>query len=142
VSGFETGNSQGIVSRGKQFGSILRGHGAPVPNAGVLGDIYIDVDTWHLFEKRDVQGLDPWGHYLFTVPSTYRAHLNYFGTTAPPSDLGALNDYYMQLGGYPNYGLNNIVIYGPKGSGGWGSGASVVVTVNTLYTAEDEFAVT
>jgi hypothetical protein len=136
MSGFDTGTSQGLVSTSKQLGSILRGHGAPVPQAGVLGDIYIDVDTWQLFEKRQSEGLDPWGHYLFVVPETYQSTLNFFGTTIPPNDLGNVGDYYLQYRGYANYGINPA-IYGPKQASGWpenGSGPDTVIADGTGST--------
>lgn len=123
MSGFEAGNSQGAIGRAKQFGSILRGFGPPVPSFGVAGDIYVDVTTFQLFERRLTEGTDPWGHYLFVIPPTYQSTLKYFGTAPPPNDLGVPGDYYMQWGGFPNYGISPLV-YGPRQTFGWPENAS------------------
>lgn len=123
MSGFESGNSQGIRTTGKQSGAILRGFGPPVPGTGDLGDVYIDVTTYQLFEKRNNGadgGVDPWGHYLFVVPVAFQAGLKYFGAVPPSNSIGAAGDYYLQWGGYPNYGMSPI-IYGPKTWTGWAS---------------------
>ena len=133
MSGFDTGNSQGIISRGKQFGPILKGFGPPSPQAGDLGDLYVDVGTWQLFAKREDDGLDPWGHYLFVVPMAYQNTLSFFGSTPPTNDLGNTGDFYLQWGGYPNYGLYPT-IYGPKLWTGWpssGVGSTVVIAPGT-----------
>lgn len=133
MSGFDSGNSQSIAPNGKQFGSILRGYGPPVPGMGVGGDVYIDVLTFQLFEKRNKEGLDPWGHYLFVVPALYQTSLKWFGTAPPTNDLGVVGDYYLQWGGYPNYGMNPV-IFGPKQWTGWpenGDGPGTVIAVGT-----------
>lgn len=134
----------GLYFQVKQFGSILRGNGPPVPQAGVVGDLYLDVQTWQLFNKRspDSAGdVDPWGHYLFVVPSTYRATLKWFTTSPPTADTGVNGDYCLLWGGYPNYGLQPSV-YGPKAAGAWPSSpVAVGVALNPLYTAEDSHVV-
>jgi len=135
MSGFEAGNSQGIISRNKRFGTILRGYGPPVPGAGVLNDIYIDVLTFQLFEKRNPETLDPWGHYFFIVPLRFQQTLRFFGTSGPPDSLGSFGDYYMQHSGYPNYGMNPL-IYGPRQQNGWPENAtgpiSLVISGNAI----------
>lgn len=122
MSGFDNGTLQGgIFFQTKQFGSILRGFGPPVPQAGVVGDVYIDVQTWNLFEKRSAAAgdeLDPWGHYLFVVPALYRATLKWFSTSAPADDIGVAGDYCLLWGGYTNYGLQPS-IFGPKQATSW-----------------------
>jgi hypothetical protein len=122
----------------------LRGSGPPVPQAGAIGDLYIDTLLWTLYTKRsdDAGGsTDPWGHYLFAVPSTYQAQLKWFGTFAPTSDIGVNGDYYMLWAGYGNYGLQPL-IYGPKAAGAWpGSASQQSVTLNPLYTAEDAHSI-
>jgi hypothetical protein len=133
MSGFETGNSQGIRSTAQQYGKVLRGYGPPAPTAGVNGALYIDVLTWQLFQRREEIGLDPWGHYLFTVPALYQPSLNYFGTSAPSDDLGVVGDYYLQFAGWPNYGMS-MIVYGPKQWSGWpenGDGPGVVIAAGT-----------
>jgi hypothetical protein len=133
MSGFDNGSLFGGISHQvKQHGSILRGYGPPVPQAGVVGDLYIDVVSWQLFEKRSPDSggdVDPWGHYLFVVPGLYRNSLKFFGESAPTNDLGVVGDYYMLWGGYPNYGLQPA-IFGPKQWSGWpsnGDGPGTVI---------------
>ena len=141
MSGFDNGTLQGgVFAQTKQLGSVLRGFGPPVPQAGVVGDLYLDVQTWNLYTKRspDAGGdVDPWGHYIFVVPLTYRAQLKWFLSSAPTNDIGVNGDYAVLWGGYPNYGLQPL-IFGPKAAGAWpASPVAVAVTLNPLYTAED-----
>lgn len=141
MAGFDNGTLQsGIFAQAKQFGSILRGFGPPVPQAGVVGDLYLDVQTWELYTKRstDASGdVDPWGHYLFIVPVTYQATLKWFLPSAPTSDIGVNGDYCLLWGGYPNYGLQPS-IFGPKSAGAWPANpVAIAIILNTLYTAED-----
>lgn len=119
MSGFDNGTAQGgIAAQAKQFGSILRGYGPPVPQAGVVGDLYLDVQTWFLYEKRNVNALDPWGHHLFAVPEDYQDSLKWFSAFPPSNGFGADGDYCLAWGGYNNYGLQPSV-YGPKADGCW-----------------------
>jgi hypothetical protein len=124
----------------KQFGSVLRGFGPPAEQAGVVGDLYIDVQTFQLFNKRspDAGGdLDPWGHYLFVVPVTYQARLKWFSAYPPTKDVGIDGDYALLWGGFPNYGLQPS-IFGPKAAGAWPANpVAVPVILNPLYTAKD-----
>jgi hypothetical protein len=145
MSGFDNGTIQGgVFFQAKQLGSVLRGFGPPVPQAGVVGDLYIDVQTWQLFNKRSPDAsadVDPWGHYLFVVPVTYQARLKWFSSSPPTKDTGIDGDYCLLWGGYPNYGLQPS-IYGPKAAGAWpASPVAVPVTLNALYTAEDSHGV-
>lgn len=135
MSGFDNGTLQGgIYFQAKQFGSILRGFGPPVPQAGLVGDLYLDVQLWQLYSKRsDDSGgdVDPWGHYMFGVPSTYRTTLKWFSTAAPSDDIGVIGDYCMLWGGYQNYGMQPS-IYGPKQATGWpenGNGPDLTIAV-------------
>lgn len=135
MSGFDNGTMQGgVFFQAKQFGSILRGFGPPVPQAGVIGDLYIDVQTWFLYNKRSAaagDGIDPWGHYLFQVPPAYRAQLKWFNSYAPGDDVGVTNDYCMLWAGWTNYGMQPS-IYGPKQASGWpesGNGGVVPIAV-------------
>lgn len=141
MSGFDNGTLQGgVFFQAKQFGSILRGFGPPVPQAGVVGDLFIDVQAWQLYTKRSTDSagdVDAWGHYLFVVPSTYQTRLKWFVSSAPTNDIGIDGDYALLWGGYPNYGMQPL-IFGPKAAGAWPSSpTAVAVTLNTLYTAED-----
>ena len=133
MAGFDNGTAQsGIFSQVKQFGPILRGFGPPVPQAGVVGDVYIDTQTWFLYTKRspDAGGdVDPWGHYLFQVPAAYRTALKWFTVSQPTDDIGLTGDYALLWGGYSNYGLQPS-IYGPKQLTGWpenGNGPNVPI---------------
>jgi hypothetical protein len=117
MSGFSTSRCS-IDNIAKQYGSILRGYGPPVPKAGVIGDLYIDVLTFNLFEKRCTNSLDDWGHCLFTVPPSYKNTLKWFGSGRPDDKLGLAGDYFMQWAGYDNYGMQ-LTIFGPKLITGW-----------------------
>lgn len=138
MSGFDNGTQQqGVFAQAKQFGAILRGLGPPVPQAGVMGDVYIDEQTFQLFAKRTAGSADPWGNYLFAVADTYQAGLKWFMSSAPVDDIGADGDYALLWGGYPNYGLQPS-IYGPKAAGVWPSSpVDVAVELNLLYSAEN-----
>ena len=119
MSGFDTGTTQGgVFFQAKQFGSILRGFGPPVPQAGVVGDVYIDTQTWFLYNKRAMNNTDPWGHYLFQVPLAYRTSLKFFSTSAPGDDIGVPGDYCLLWAGWANYGMQPS-IYGPKQATSW-----------------------
>lgn len=130
MSGFDNGSIQsGVFAQAKQLGAILRGFGPPVPQAGVLGDLYIDVQTWFLYNKRSQSGdADPWGHYLFQVPLTYRTALKWFSSSAPTNDIGVAGDYCMLWGGWANYGMQPS-IYGPKQAAGWPENGDAGITV-------------
>ena len=119
MSGFDQGTSQGgVFAQTKQFGSILRGSGPPVPGAGVVGDLYIDVQTWFLYEKRSAEGIDPWGHYLFAVPAQYQSGLNWFSSSLPTNNFGANGDYCLLWAGFNNCGLQPSFC-GPNVNGCW-----------------------
>lgn len=133
MSGFDNGSLQGgIFFQTKQFGSILRGFGPPVPQAGVVGDLYIDVQTWFLYNKRSAAAgddVDPWGHYLFQIPTQYRTTLKWFNAYAPGNDIGTTGDYCMLWAGWTNYGMQPS-IYGPKQASGWpenGNGPDITI---------------
>lgn len=122
MGGFDNGSLQGGVSfQAKQFGSILRGFGPPVPGAGLVGDLFIDTQTWYLYEKRSTGAggdVDPWGHYLFQVPLAYQNALKWFSPRLPTDDIGVPGDYSLLWAGYGNYGLQPL-IYGPRSAAGW-----------------------
>lgn len=142
MSGFDNGTvQQGVFAQAKQFGSVLRGTGEPVPSAGVVGDVYIDTQTFFLYAKRSSDGASPWGNYLFPVPLAYQPALKWFSSSQPSNDLGVNGDYCLIWGGYPNYGLQPSIL-GPKAAGAWPANpAAVVVATNPLYTAENEHAI-
>ena len=119
MSGFDQGTAQGgIFAQTKQFGSILRGSGPPVPGAGIVGDLYIDVQTWFLYEKRSAEGTDPWGHYLFAIPAQYQSGLTWFSSSLPTNSFGANGDYCLLWAGFNNYGLQPSIC-GPNVNGYW-----------------------
>jgi hypothetical protein len=131
MSGFDTGMAgTSIPFMAKQFGPILRGFGPPVPQAGVVGDLYIDNLTFQMFEKREINGLDDWGHYLFIIPSPYTTTLKWFGPNGPNNNIGIVGDYFLQWAGYPNYGMQPL-IWGPKTWTGWpenGDGPGTIIS--------------
>ncbi|MEL7086842.1 MAG: hypothetical protein AAGL98_00120 [Planctomycetota bacterium] len=119
MSGFDNGTLQGgVFAQAKQFGAIMRGFGPPVPEAGVAGDVYIDVQTWFLYAKRARNVADPWGHYLFKVPAAYQTTLKWFTSSVPTDDVGVAGDYCLLWGGFANYGLQPS-IFGPKQATSW-----------------------
>jgi hypothetical protein len=119
MAGFDNGTlNGGVFFQAKQFGSILRGFGPPVPQAGVVGDVYIDVQSWFLYNKRAADNTDPWGHYLFQVPAVYRTQLKWFSSYAPTNDIGVAGDYCLAWSGWANYGMQPS-IYGPKQATSW-----------------------
>jgi len=134
--GFDSGTIQsGLYAQAKQFGSILRGFGPPVPQAGVIGDLYLDMLLWTLYEKRSNDsggGVDPWGRYLFVVPATYQPQLKWFSTALPDDSIGIPGDYCLSWAGFGNYGLQPS-IYGPKNAGNtWsesGNGPNTMIAV-------------
>lgn len=122
MPGFDSGSLQGgVYAQAKAFGSILKGSGPPVPQAGVVGDVYVDTVSWKLFTKRSNDsggGVDPWGHSLFVVPPTYQAQLKWFATSLPDDSIGIPGDYCLSWAAYGNYGLSPVAVYGPKTAGG------------------------
>lgn len=133
MSGFDNSSMQGgVFAQAKQLGSILRGFGPPVPQAGLLNDLYIDVQAWFMYNKRTAMpgdDVDPWGHYLFQIPVPYRTSLKWFSSSAPTDDIGVPGDYCLLWGGFANYGMQPS-IYGPKQATSWpenGSGPDVTI---------------
>jgi len=142
MAGFDNGTlQQGVFAQTKQFGSVLRGTGEPLPTVGVVGDVYVDTQTWFLYVKRSNEGPSSWGNYLFAVSATYQATLKWFSSAQPANTLGLDGDYCLLWGGYPNYGLQPSIL-GPKAAGAWPANpAAVAVALNPLYTAENEHAI-
>lgn len=142
MSGFDNGTLQsGIYAQTKQFGAVLRGNGPPVPTAGIVGDTYIDIQTWQLYVKRANDKTDPWGHYLFAVPVDYQATLKWFSSAQPGDSVGVDGDYCLMWGAFPNYGLLPSII-GPKAAGAWPTNpVSPAIAYNPLYSAEDAHTV-
>src|SRR6266481_6011372 len=141
MGGIDNGTNQsGVYFQAKQFGSILRGTGPPVPQAGIMGDLLLDTVAWNLYAKRsnDSGGsVDPWRHFLFNVPSTYRAQLKWFSTSLPDDSIGVAGDYCLLWAGFGNYGLQPSM-YGPKNTGNtWSEGGNGPNT--TIATAGTGF---
>lgn len=102
--------SQGIPDYVQRSGSIMRGHGPPMDTVGAIGNVYIDVDAWQLYAKRQTTGvLGAWGPYLLTVPTAGPAFINmslkYYGEQPPYQNqpqygttVGAAGDYYLMWG--------------------------------------------
>jgi len=117
----------------------MHGFGPPVPQAGVVGDLYVDKSTFNMFNKRAPLDVDPWGHYLFTLPAPYNTtSTRWFGPVPPTNDLGTDGDYFMLWAGSGSYGMQPIM-YGPKTAGAWPTpGVQITPTLNPLYTADDQ----
>lgn len=139
MAGFDNGTLQsGIFAQTKQFGPVLRGTGEPMPGAGVVGDVYMDTQTYFLYAKRSNDMTSPWGNYLFPVPETYQATLRWFSSSQPDASVGVDGDYCLMWGTYPNYGTQPSIL-GPKAAGAWPANpAAVVVALNPTYSAENE----
>lgn len=119
MAGFDNGTLQGgLFAQAKQFGPVLRGSGPPVPQAGAVGDLYIDTQTYFLYGKRESEGADPWRNYFFLVADAYRSGLKWFSAYLPGNDVGVNGDYCLLWGGFDNYGLQPS-IFGPKANGCW-----------------------
>lgn len=135
MASFDNGTLQsGVYTQVKQFGPVLRGYGPPVPEAGVVGDLYLDVQTWFLYEKRSASGgQNPWGNYLFQVAAAYRNTLKWFSAYPPANDVGIYGDYCLHWSGYTNYGMQPA-FYGPKQITGWAeNGTGPDTVVDPLY---------
>jgi hypothetical protein len=129
LAGIDNGTlSGGVFFQAKQFGPILRGLGPPVPQAGVVGDLYIDTTTFDLYEKRATNQTDPWGHFLFTVPARFQSTLNWFTAAQITDDIGSPGDFALLWAGFSNYGLQPS-IFGPKGANGWPENGNLPGTV-------------
>jgi len=142
MAGFDNGTLQsGLYAQTKQFGSILRGTGDPVPAVGVVGDVYIDTQTWFLFNRRSGSGSNPWGNYLFAVPAAYQAGLKWFSISQPDNTVGQNGDYCLMWGASGNYGMQPSIL-GPKAGGAWpGASAAVAVNINPIYSADNQHQV-
>lgn len=142
MSGFDNGTiQQGVAAQAKQFGAVLRGTGEPSPTSGVVGDVYIDTQTWFLYVRRTNDKTSPWGNYVFPVAAAYQATLKWFSSSQPSNSVGVDGDYCLLWGGYPNYGLQPSIL-GPKAAGAWPANpVTVAVALNPLYTAENGHAI-
>lgn len=134
MAGIHNGTLQeSLYAQTKQFGPVLRGLGPPAPQAGVVGDLYIDTQTWLLYGKRSNEGVDPWGNYLFPVPADYQSGLKWFSAYLPGNDIGVDDDYCLLWGGFNNYGTQPS-IFGPKVDGCWPeSGDGPIVLLDPSY---------
>lgn len=136
MSGFDTGVArQSIASQAKQYGSVLRGMGPPVPVNGVAGDLYINVVDGTLYERRSSALTSPWGRYLFQVPAPYVNVLKWFSASKPRNSVGVNGDYCLLWGTYNNYGVS-MRVWGPKAGGAWlDATTDIAVTVNQAFDA-------
>lgn len=102
----------------RMWGPILRGMGPPAPTTGAYGALYIDTQTWRLYEKQSDSPTAPWSSYLFIVPEPYRTTLKWFVAGQPPENVGSIGDYALLWGAWANYGTR-ASFYGPKRATGW-----------------------
>lgn len=124
VSGWPTGISligpmgaTGMV--GPQGNQIFSGVGAPLDTIGIPGDFYIRAETgfyWLYGPKKSDNTWDPLGYVSLIGPASGRT-INY-GNGAPAAGLGADGDFYIRT--------DTWQIYGPKASGAWPSGVSII----------------
>jgi len=111
------GSATNIVgSDGINGNTILSGSGAPSATLGVAGDYYQRTDTEELLGPKLVDA--NWtGVNVITLPGT-DGKTTLSGDGAPAASLGSDGDFYLDTTGDD--------IYGPKTSGSWGSGTSII----------------
>lgn len=111
--------------QGSRGASVLYGFGPPLSSVGENGDFYIDTDVFALHGLK-ANGTWPSGVSLVGPQgspgstgepgSDGRTVLN--GTEPPDSSMGSNGDFYIDTFSYD--------LYGPKASGLWPSGVSLV----------------
>jgi len=109
--------------RGPAPNTVWSGHGPPTLSIGIIGDYYINVDTWFIYGPRDITGwptgvsiIGPQGN---TGPQGPASNTIYNGSGAPSGLTGVSGDFYIDT--------TNWLIYGPKIDGSnWGTGVNLV----------------
>lgn len=108
-------------SDGADGKTVLSGAGAPASGVGVDGDFYIDTTNYDIYGPKSA---GVWGAATSLVgpqgPAGSGTGVNTIlnGTGAPAAATGADGDFYIDTA--------NELIYGPKTSGAWGTGTSLV----------------
>ncbi len=123
ATGWPTGVSiigpQGATGMtGPQGNQVHYGVGAPTWDIGIEGDWYIraETDYWRLYGPREANGWNASAWVSLVGPSGGRTIM--YGTGAPSAGTGIDGDFYIRT--------DNNYIYGPKASGTWPAGISIV----------------
>ena len=96
--------------------TILNGAGPPAESTGVEGDFYIDTTVNEIYGPKTKDG---WGVGTSEVgPEGPSGKSVLSGSGSPSPSLGTDGDFYIDT--------SANLIYGPKASGAWGSGVSLV----------------
>ena len=107
---------QGIA--GADGSTLLSGNGAPTTSLGKNGDYYLDKTAVAIYGPKTSAG---WGEATSLKGETGNNGKDgskiLSGTDVPASSLGAEGDFY--------FDTQNIAIYGPKTTVGWGSPVSL-----------------
>ncbi len=103
---------QGTPGTGVVSGTVNPVNGT----TGIDGDFYINTATWTVFGPR-VAGVWPAGVSMLGATGS-SGNTVWNGTIAPGSGLGANGDFYINTA--------TSTIYGPKASGAWPGGVSLV----------------
>ena len=116
--GWRTGGGAG----GGAANTVLSGSGAPASGTGSDGDFYIRNSDWTIYGPKTAGAWGAPASLIGTAGSDGSNGTNgaafLSGSGAPASDLGANGDWY--------FDTNAKAIHGPKTSGAWGSGTSLV----------------
>lgn len=102
--------------------AVLNGTGAPDDKNGIDGDFYIDTSAWKIYGPKTSGS---WGSGTSLIGPTgptgttgTAGHTVLNGSGAPSGGLGVDGDFYLNTA--------NSSLYGPKASGSWGSGTSLI----------------
>lgn len=116
-------NEQGPPGpRGPNPNTVWSGHGPPTLSIGIIGDFYINVDTWFIYGPLSISGW-PTGQSIvgprgFTGQQGPAGNTIWSGSGAPGVGVLAVNgDFYIDT--------TNWLIYGPYASG-WPAGVNLV----------------
>ncbi len=108
-----------LVAQTQSINQFLYGTVAPTAGIGADGDFYIDTTTYYLYGPQ-ASGTWPAGVSLVGPAGTNGTNGNtvLYGTVAPTAGIGADGNFYIDT--VTNY------LYGPKASGTWPAGVSLV----------------
>lgn len=123
--------SQGIQGiqgvKGENGSVIFSGTAVPDASIGVNGDYYFRTNTGVLFGPKSASG---WGAGVNLKGATGAAGSQFLsGTVIPAVSVGKVGDFY--------FNTNQMIMYGPKTSSGWGAGVNLkgaTGTANVIYS--------
>lgn len=119
-----TQEARGVIRDGGRDGrTVLNGVGKPGAKDGKNGDFYIDTGAWKIYGPKSSGA---WGDGASLIagggenqgPPGADGKTVRNGADVPNPDLGSNGDFYINT--------SNWHIYGPKTSGSWGAGVSLV----------------